>query len=600
MIHRRLKEIKYQNISEFIREIRLKQAMELLKDHAGPASDIAFEVGFGSPTYFNKCFHEYYGYSPGEVRKRIEPKEGERNKNATGTFESSQLPSDVTVTHIIRRKNYRKVVVFLSVAFFAIAAAIVILLNVSPRKVKYPSIIVLPFKNLSDDKENQFFADGVMEDILNNLSRIKELNIVSRTTAEQFRETDLTLSEIARKVNVNYVLEGSTFRSENKVRIFVNLIDANSDQHLWSQRYDRIMTDIFAVQSDIAFQIANNLKATVSSKEIEQIRKVPTKSTEAYDYYLYGRYFLYKNPQKAILDKSIEYFNRSIAEDPDFALAYAGMARAYMLLAHYGLLPPPEGLTRAKELALEALKIDKNIAAAHCVLGNLARYQFKWEEAKKEYLLAIDCEPGNVTAHDAYGMILFATGYMDEAREQIKIAKELDPLFLDVLETSALFYLHEGKIEEMADDLRKMQEVDSGYSHVYRLYFSYYLLKADTLNAIRSLKKVCDTDPVYGKYGIELMNIYNRSGYKAAMKFWIKAEIENNNPIFVAAYLIFLDRKEEALDWLEKACEERHSMVYNIYYAWPFKSLRSEPRFKAIIEKMGLSEYIKPSHADSR
>jgi tetratricopeptide (TPR) repeat protein len=307
---------------------------------------------------------------------------------------------------------------------------------------------------------------------------------------------------------------------------------------------------------------------------------------------LYGRYFLNKNPQEAILNKSIEYFEKSLEADPNFTLAYAGMARAYMLLAHYGLFPWMEGRTKARELALEALKIDNTLADAHCILGNLARYDFKWEEAIKEFQVAIDYEPDNPTAHDGYAMILFATGSKEEARKQINKARELDPLSTDILETSALFYINEGRTEEFGGELRKIMEIDSGNNHVYRLYPSYYIMKGDTLNAIRAQRKVCDTDPVYSKYATEMMNIYNKFGYKAALEFLLKVEIENKNPIFIAVLCITLNRKEEALTWLEKAYEEHHSMLYNIYYAWPFSSLRSEPRFQAIIRKMGLSEYI--------
>jgi hypothetical protein len=276
------------------------------------------------------------------------------------------------------------------------------------------------------------------------------------------------------------------------------------------------------------------------------------------------------------------------------------MARAYMYLAHYGLMPSKEGRTRAKELAIEALKIDTDIADAHSILGTLARYEFKWEEAIKEFRLAIDNAPDNPTAYEGYAMILFSIGRLDEAREQINIARELDPLSLEVIETSALFYLNEGKIDEMGYELGKMQEIDSTNNHVYRLYHNYYILKGDTLNAIRNIKKACDTDPAYSKLGIELMNINSKSGYQTALELWLNAETENKNPIYVAAFCILLNRKDEALNWLESAYEEQHSMVYNIYYAWPFKALRSDPRFQAIVKKMGLAEYIKSPEVVAR
>ena len=201
VIHRRLREIRNQNITQFIREIRLKRAMELLQNNAGPVSDIAFKVGFGSPIYFSKCFHEYYGYPPGEARKRIVLKEEDTNEPVVeDTVGSNQSQSEVSETIVARRKINRKLIIFLSLAVIVMAAIVVILLEVPWRQVKDPSIVLLPFKNLSDDQENQYFADGVMEDILNNLNRIKEFRVISRTTAEKFRGTEMTLPEIAKKL----------------------------------------------------------------------------------------------------------------------------------------------------------------------------------------------------------------------------------------------------------------------------------------------------------------------------------------------------------------------------------------------------------------
>ena len=595
-ITRKLHELKNKNVNQFIREVRLQKALEMLKTGKVTASEVAYKVGFSSPAYFNTCFHELFGFTPGHVKKEE-------------LFDITEIkPPEVPAGHNQKKTLWRTSILILpGITLLGLLAYITystFLKKIPPDDAMTvnqieKSIVVTPFKTLSNDPGNQSFADGIMENIINNLGRIKEFRVISRTTAGQFRITSMTIPEIAGKLKVNYVLEGSVQKQGNKIRINVQLIDARNDRYLWSQTFDRDITDIFAVQSEIAFQIADNLKATLTSVESEQIRKVPTNSIESYNYYLLGRYFLDKNPQEAILNRSIEYFKKSLEEDPGFALAYAGMARAYMYLAHYGLMPWEEGRTRTRELANEALKIDKTISDAHSILGNLARYDFKWEEAIKEFRLAIDYEPYNPIPHDGYAMILFATGNLNEARKQINIAAELDPLSLEVLETSALFYLNEGNVDEMGDELRKMQEIDSDNNHVYRLYHNFYIIKGDTLNAIRALRKACDTDPAYSELGVKLMNIINNSGYKTALEIWLNTEIENNNPIYAAVISILLNRKEEALTWLEKAFEERHSMVYNIYYAWPFKNLRSEPRFQAIIDKMGLSEYIKAHKSSS-
>ncbi len=600
-LHRRLKAVSNKDVSEFIREIRLKRSMEMILNNEGTFAEISYKVGFNSPNYFNKCFHEYYGYPPGEVKKReLKGLVYQDNKQTTGSETNKTASSERSLVPFFKGRKHKKSLII----SFAVLSAFLLFffLNVllkpdsvdfhkSPGQSPEKSIVVLPFKIIGEDPGNQAFTDGVTESILNNLGRIKEFKVISKSTVEQLRAGTMTSPEIAAKLKVNYLLTGSVQKQSDNIRIIVQLIDARNDQYLWSEKYDRVMQDIFAVQSDIALQVANTLKTTLSSEEIEQVRKIPTKNIEAYNNYLYGRYFLNKNLELTLYNKSIEYFKKSIKADSDFAPAYAGMARAYFRSAHYGLIPSSEGYSRARELALEALRIDKNLGEAHSIIGSLALYEFKWGEAREEYLKAIDCEPDNPDAHVEFGQLLFALGNIDEAEKEYNKANELDPLSLGILLTRAILNKDAGRIEEMAGDLRKIQEIDSAYSNLYRIYTNYYWLKGDTLNVIKCLKKVCETDSRFHKYGIDLMNVNNKSGYKAALEFWLKAEIENKNPVHIAAWCLLLNRKEEALTWLEKAYEERHSMISSIYNAWPYKTLRSEPRFQAIIKKMGLSEY---------
>lgn len=591
-LSQRLKAISNKTINQFIREVRLQKALEMLREGKITAAEIAYKTGFSSPAYFNTCFHDFFGFPPGHVKK-------EKSENPPGI-----IPGRITPKYEQKRLSRLKIILT-SIVIFSLIVIIYLaytsfLKNNSARKTysadnQQKSIIVLPFRNLSNDPGNQYFADGVMKEILNNLYHIKEFRIISGTTAERFRVSDLNSSEIARKLKVNYSLEGEVFKSQDKIRIFVRLIDAGDDNILLSEMYEKDIKDIFSVQSNIALEIANTLKTKLSTEEVEVIKKIPTKNINAYNNYLFGRYFLNKNPQESNLNKSIEYFEKSIKQDPKFAPAYAAMAKAYMWLAHYGYIPWLEGRRKTRDLAEEAIKIDKNNSDAHFILGYLARYDFEWEESMKEFRLAIDYEPDNPNGHFGYSMVLFALGKLDEAREQINIAKELDPLSLEILEESAFIYRDESKPDGMLNDLIKMHEINSGYASQYLAFHSYCIIIGDTTGAVKNLKKFSDIDPAYKKYGSELMNIYKKSGYYAAMEYWLKAVTVNKNMVHIAAWNASLNRKEEALTYLEKAYEEQHSMLYVIYYAIPFWTLRSEPRFQAIIEKMGLSSYIKES-----
>ena len=353
-LYRRVRSIKRQDISQFIRSVRLQRAMEMLQNHEATVSEIAFRVGFGSPTYFIKCFHDYYGFPPGEVRKIVNAEslnnltDGQYGESAT----YKDLNSKPDVKSLSKRIQYKNILI----ASFGILSGLLViyLLYVLVVKdsgirleAKYPekSIVVLPFKNLTDDSENQYFADGIMEDILNHLFRIKEMKVISRTTAESFRGIPITSPEIARKLNVNYVLEGSVYKSENKIKLFVQLIDARNDQHIMSEKYEDDMTNIFELQSDIAKKIANVLETVLTNAEIGKIERKPTQSFEAYDYYLKARFLLHKSNDVQRLDiskqgltASIPYYEKAIAADSNFAEAYAGLANAWYQSLRLGLV----------------------------------------------------------------------------------------------------------------------------------------------------------------------------------------------------------------------------------------------------------------------
>jgi TolB-like protein len=238
-------------------------------------------------------------------------------------------------------------------------------------------------QNLSGDADNQYFADGVTADLRDHLSRIRGLKVISGTTSEHFRGSTLTIPEIAKKLGVNYILEGSTQEDNNRTRVSVKLIDAKSDLQLLSETLDRELRDIFSVQSEIAQNVAGKLEAVLSAEEIEQIEKIPTKSTEAHINYLKGRYSWSLRTKESLMT-SIKYFEKSIAEDPSYALAYTGLADAYYFQARNHLIPTAEGFRKAKEIAQKALDIDPSLAEAHAIIGGVYAWgDWQWEKARR-------------------------------------------------------------------------------------------------------------------------------------------------------------------------------------------------------------------------
>ncbi len=450
------------------------------------------------------------------------------------------------------------------------------------------SIAVLPFNNLSNDPEQEYFSDGIVEAILDHLFKIGELKVTSGTSTKKYKNTELSVKEIGRKLGVSSILEGSVQKIGNNVRITAQLIDARTDIHLWSETYDRNISDIFLIQSEVAQNVARELKATLTSKEKGQIEKNQTNNVEAYNLYLQGRFFWNQRSEEG-QKKSIEYFEKSVAIDRNYALAYSGLADAYFILTWYGWSPNPEGYIKAKEYALRALEIDKNLAEAHTTLGWLLFWsEWKWEEARKELKLAIELNPNYATAHQAYSELLNILGENKEAREQLNLALELDPLSPAMNSLNGPYYFNEGKLKESLEACRRLEEI-APYPGEYWLNFYIYLRSGENVKAVEALQKALPGDT------LTIKEVYNKSGINGIFNWFIENEFNKSKPssLSLAGSYSWLGKKEEALNWLEKASEENITYLPSINNDPGWDNLRSEPRFQAIIKKMGLSEYKK-------
>jgi TolB-like protein/Tfp pilus assembly protein PilF len=457
------------------------------------------------------------------------------------------------------------------------------------------SIAVLPFTNLSNDPEQEYFSDGIVEAILDHLFKIGELKVTSGTSTKKYKKTELSVKEIGRELSVSSILEGSVQKIGNNVRITAQLIDARTDVHLWSETYDRNISDIFSIQSEVAQTVARELKATLTLKEKGQIEKNQTNNVEAYNLYLQGRFF-WDTRTKDGLNRSIEYFEKAIATDPDYALAYAGLADSYFIQAYWGWIPWNEGVAKSKKAVLQALDIDKNLAEAHTVLGALLNYkEWKWEDAWKELQHAINLNPNFVTAHHYYSELLDILRQNYEARKQINIALQLDP-FLPVLRAmSSDYFYDEGKLKESLDECFVLQKLDPEYHkrYCYLLEFRIYCKQKEDLKALEALQNFLYMDTLKVTNSNVVKDVYDRSGLNGLLNWLIELELKKSNPNLVrlASIYAIIGKKEEALDLLEKAFENPPPGFANINNDPDLDNLRSEPRFQAIIKKMGLSEY---------
>ena len=460
------------------------------------------------------------------------------------------------------------------------------------------SIAVLPFVNLSNDSTQLYFSDGIVEAILNHLFKIGELKVISSTSTKKYKNTELSIKEIGKELGVSSILEGSVQKIGNKVRITAQLIDARTDVHLWSEIYDRDISDIFTIQSEVAQNVARELKATLTSEEKEHIKKNETENPEAYNFYLQGRFYLEKRTNEGF-KKSIEYFEMAVAADPDYALAYAGLADVYFLIAWYNVMPQPEAYARSTEYVNKALGIDKNLAEAHTVLGGILTWNdWNWEEARKELQFAVELNPNFVTAHSYYAELLDILRENSEARIQMNLALELDPFFPMMRGLSSLLYYHEGKFKEsLIEDLKVLELTSDDSTNLSMRYFYNYIGLGEDLKAVEVLEKLLlmSSDTLVAKNAIFLKDEYNKSGIDGLWNWLIELELKRKtpDPLSLARDFAQVGKKEEALYWLEKYFETRSSGVPRINNSPYLETLRSEPKFQAIIAKMGLSKYQK-------
>jgi len=459
------------------------------------------------------------------------------------------------------------------------------------------SIAVLTFDNLSSDEDKTWFNEGITDIIINQLSEVSDLRVLGRTSTLRYREEQKSISEIGKELGVNYIIEGTVQLQANKMRISVQLIRVRNEDHIWSDIYDREWTDIFNVQSDIAQRIAEGLRTVLTPEEKEKIEKNHTQNPEAFTLYLQGRFYWNKRTVEG-LKKSEEYFERAITIDPNYALAYAGLADTYFIQAYWGWIPWTEGMASSKELALRALDIDSNLPEAHTVLGGiLCYYDWKWEEARKELKYAVELNPNFVTAHQYYSELLNFLGENEEARKHISIALQLDPFFPILLNLSCGYFYNEGKLKESLDECRVLQELDPEFANrlVFRKEFYIYVKQEEDLKAAEALQKAQYMDTLNSKNVNLISDIYNKSGINGLWNWLIELERKKSipNPFTLANIYAKLNQKEEALNWLEKAFEEHCPDIPVINNSPDYDNLRSEPRFQAIIKKMGLSEYQK-------
>jgi TolB-like protein/Flp pilus assembly protein TadD len=456
------------------------------------------------------------------------------------------------------------------------------------------SIAVLPFENLSHDPENAYFADGIQEEILTRLSKIADLKVISRTSTRRYQSNPNNLPEIAKQLGVAHILEGTVQKAADQVRVNVQLINAQTDAHIWAEKFDRNLADIFAVESEIAAKIAQTLEAKLTGVEQKAIAARPTESAEAHQLYLKGRYFLSKRTEEG-LRKSIEYFSQAIAKDPRYALAYSGLADSNMYLLRVGFLrgsSRKDIYEKAKAAATNALELDDNLAEAHTSLALIKmEYEWDWTGSEREFQRAIQLNPGLAEAHHQYSHYLTAMGRTSESLAESFRALELDPLSLVLNAHLAWHYLYARQYDQTVQQCQKPSELDRNYPETAEFRGLAFEQKGMYQDAIAQLQTAMNLSGSSPHIKAELGHAYAVAGNSSeALQILNELKSESAQTHIsnydIAVIYIGLGRKDEALEVLENAYQERSEWLRYVKVDPRLDPLRGDPRFEKLANQV--------------
>jgi TolB-like protein/Flp pilus assembly protein TadD len=464
------------------------------------------------------------------------------------------------------------------------------------RKAPYPKdrLAVLPLANISQDAKDEYFADGMTEELISRLSQINDLNIIARTSVMKYKNSTDDITEIGRALMVGTILEGSVRKSGDKVRVTIQLIDVNTQEHLWSRDYDRELKDIFHIQSEIARQVAHELQVRLAAAGPDELKQRPTADMAAFEEYLVGRYFLNKkNPES--LKTAITHFENAIARDARYALPYASLAYAYTLagVAGQGLFPREEAARKAKATVRQALALDADLAEAHAALGYVKfRFDWDWPGAEKEFRRAIALKPGYATAHEWYGLFLAIQGRPDEALQEMQKAHSLDPLAPTVNTGLARIYQYRGEYDRALAQINKTLALDSSYVDAYFTKGSILNDRKEYNQALISLNKAVALSgrrpELLGALGLTYANMGKLTEARKML-----AELEtpplNNGKLFSACMIKSqLGQPDEIFPLLEKLVDEKFGPVIYIKMNKDMIQGIDGPRYQRLLKKMGL------------
>ncbi|HEV2138865.1 MAG TPA: adenylate/guanylate cyclase domain-containing protein [Nitrososphaerales archaeon] len=453
-------------------------------------------------------------------------------------------------------------------------------------------IAVLPFTNMSPDPSDEYFSDGMTEELITSLSGVNGLSVIARTSVMKYKGAQKGASQVANELNVGTLVEGSVRKAGNKVRITVQLIDAKTESHAWAKNYDKQLDDIFAIQSDVAKQVADVLQVRLLSTDKMKLEKVPTSNIEAYTLYLKGQHYFYKAwGDSERLKTALVHFEEAVANDPNFALAYAQLAYCYNQLGFFGMIPSKEAGEKAKEYVERALELDDSLAEAHQVKGRILRnYEWDFPTAEREFKRAIELSPSFAEAYGGSALLLSFNRRSAEAIAEVKHALELDPVSGTGAGYAGTIYLYAGLYDEAIEQFSKNLEIEPknvyakgnlGLAHIQRGMVDIGVREVAEVATIKNPSSQSDLAYAYAKAGRleELRKLLER----------LLDDATRNNELAVAVASAYanLGDADRAVDWLEKAYNEHVSYLVTSNSDFVFDAIRGNHRFQTLMRKVG-------------
>lgn len=462
----------------------------------------------------------------------------------------------------------------------------------SPRSIN--SLAILPFDNESADANAEYLSDGITESIINNLSQLPKLRVMARSAVFRYKGRNIDPHEAGRQLSVRAVLTGRVRQVGDTLMIGTELTDIGNDAHLWGEHYQRKMSEIFKVQEEIAQEICEKLRLRLSGKEKKRLTRRHTEKSQAYQFYLKGRYFWNKRTRDGF-EKAIEYFSQAIEKDRRYGLAYAGLADCYQLLGGFGgVISPKESMPRAKAAANKALEIDDALAEAHASLGRIALFHdWDWMSAEKEFKRALELNSNYATAHHWYGTCLRCMGRFDEAIAETRRALELDPLSLIIHVNLASHFYFARRYDEAIDQYSKTIEMDQNFHIGHMIGFPYEQkgMYQEAIASFQTALRLSGADP---QVLASLGHAYAVSGRTAEAQSILDQLNKLSEKRYVESYPIAvihagLGETDRAFEWLEKAYENRDELMLAIGLDPRLDQLRSDPRYTSLLKRMGLA-----------